>query len=71
MKTHIFISLIVTPVMFLLATTSAMLLPGTRASWNAIAIAQSQESAGKEDSSEAYAKNNCDDNELVNCGEVN
>ena len=66
MKNQVFLSLILTPVMFLLASTSAMLLPGTRASWNAIAIAESQGGLTNEDSSDA--ENECDDPELVDCG---
>ena len=68
MKNKFFRSLILTPVVFLLVTTSAMLLPGTRG--HAIAIAQSEESVANEDSSEAEAKSKCDDPELVNCGQV-
>ena len=68
MKNQFFRSLILTPVVFLLVTTSAILLPGARG--HAIAIAQSQESVANEDSSEAEAKSKCDDTELVNCGQV-
>jgi hypothetical protein len=88
MKNQVFLSLILTPVMFLLASTSAMLLPGyppltplkkggdsginlllDRESKNAIAhIAhiETQELVANEDSSE----NECDDDELVDCGQV-
>ena len=68
MKNQFFRSLILTPVVFLVVTTSAILLPGTRG--HAIAIAQSEESVAHEDSSEeAEAKSKCDDSELVNCGQ--